>query len=103
LRILRARPERRRPAIIWWIFDYRQRPPRTRIFIGTGMTKIKFASVIEDIYGMPELYPRSKIYRETYGGAWWRITDPWFISIAKENYGKVVLVDEKTREILGTW
>jgi len=76
----------------------RQNPPRTQIYLGVGMFKYQFAIKVAKIYGSRDL--ASMVYRDTYGGAWWRISDPALISIAHENYGKVVLVDTETYEII---
>jgi len=83
--------------VIWWTFDLRYPPPRYRILMGMGMTKMEFARRVAKIYGIERV---GLIYRDTYGGAWWRITDPVKISVARQHYGKIVSFDDKTNEVL---
>ena len=72
-------------------------PPRHQIYIGMGMSKTGFAQKVAPIMEAPYW---SDVYKYTYGGAWWRITDPYLISIAQTNYGKIVLYDEKEKKII---
>lgn len=87
----------RRPPPIWWVFDYSYPPPRTRILMGVGMTKIDFARKVAEARGWD---PR-KVYPDVYGGAWWRVTDPAMIAAAYGNLGRIISYDAKTAEVLG--
>ena len=82
---------------IWWAFDIRYPPPRNRILMGVGMTKIEFSKRVAEIYDVEDV---AWVYRDVYGGAWWRITDPSLISAAHENHGKVVSFDDKSKEVI---
>jgi hypothetical protein len=82
---------------IWWTFDYRHPAQRNRIFMGVGMAKIEFARRVAEILGVEEV---SWVYRDVYGGAWWRITEPVLIGVAHENYGRVVSFDDKEKEVV---
>jgi len=86
-----------RLRVIWWTYDLRYPPPRYRILMAVGMTKVEFARRVAKIYGIENV---GMVYGETYGGAWWRITDPLLISVAHQHYGRVVCFDERTREVV---
>jgi len=83
---------------IWWTFNLKQPPPRTQIFLGVGMFKYQFARKVAEIYGYPE--EALMVYRDTYGRAWWRITNPLLIEVTRKYRGKIVLFDKKTNEIV---
>ena len=87
----------RRFRTIWWTFDIRDPPPRERILMGVGMTKIDFSRRAAKIFDVEDV---PWVYRDVYGGAWWRITDPVLIGAAHGNFGKVVSFDDKSKEVL---
>jgi len=82
---------------IWWTFDNRYPTAIERILVGVGMTKTDFSRRAAKIFGVEDVV---WVYKDVYGGAWWRITDPTLIGAAHKNFGKVISFDDKSKEVL---
>lgn len=86
----------KRLRTIWWMFDPLAPPRSFVIFVGTGMTKLRFCHIISDYTKVV----RRRTYLDAYGGAHWRVTDPWLIKITHEHYGRVIKVDDEEKKFL---